>query len=199
MANEVARRTSTDIAQRGNDEMRVDFTARRQPMIENARLIWRNFAGAEKQFNPAGKRNVTLVLTEEVFAELEAIGLNVKRRPGRQEGDDDFLTLEVTVNYSSTTRDPRLLLITSRGRTLLDKDTVAALDFAVIAKADIVINPYHWEVNGNSGVKAYLEQGYFTIEENEFERRYADIPDADGPRTDTVEADYEFDYDGNEI
>lgn len=204
MANDIEKYSSNalDNLDQLDTTMRLGWSARRQPMIENARLIWRNFAGAEKQFNPAGKRNATLVLTEEIAVELEALGMNVKRRPPRDEGGEEMITLEVAVNYSESTRDPRLILITSRGRTQLDKDTVAALDFASLVKSDIVINPYSWSVNGNSGVKAYLEQGYFIIEENAFERRYAAIPDADGPRADTIETDPDeivYDADGDEI
>jgi hypothetical protein len=173
-----------------NFNSKITRDVRNRPMISDARLIWRNFAGAEKQFNPAGKRNVTLVLTEEMFAELEAEGYNVKRKAPRNPDEDELLTLELKVNYSPKTRDPRLILINSGGRTQLTADTVAALDFARFVKVDIVLNPYDWVMRENTpneerGRSAYLEQGYFTIEENAFEAEYNQIPDAGGRRSDT--------------
>jgi len=178
---------------------------RGKPMIRDARIIWRNFAGAEKDYNPAGKRNVNLVLTEEMAEELTRVdGFNVKRKVARNPDEDDLLVLELKVNYSEKTRDPRLILINSGGRTQLDKDTVASLDFVRLVRVDLVLNPYPWTMNEGrpnetSGVAAYLEQGYFTIEENEFEAEYNQIPDAGGRRTDTEydEPDQSRGYDGD--
>lgn len=145
-------------------------------LLENVRIIFRNFAGEEKTFNPKGRRNFSVVLDEVTAKKMETDGWNVKRKPPREEGDDELIHLPVTVHFGK--RPPRLIMITSRGRTVLDEDTVDLLDWAEFEMVDIIIRPYDWDVSGKQGRKAYLKTIYATIKEDELELKYADVPDA---------------------
>jgi len=100
-------------------------------IIENARIIFRNFRGEESKYNRAGNRNFCVIIEDSEQAEkLSNDGWNV-----------------------------RLL---------------APRDDAEIRNVDLTIRPYSWEVNGKTGIKAYLKTMYVTIEEDEFAEKYAE-------------------------
>lgn len=149
--------------------------------LEDVRIIFRNFEGKEGQYNRAGDRNFAVVLTKEMAEAMMEDGWNVKFPKTRPDIDPEEDTrdpyLQVTVGYKG--RPPRIVAITSRGRTELSEENVEILDWVDIAKVDLVIRPYEWEVNGRSGVKAYLKSMYVTIDEDDLDRKYADVPDAD--------------------
>jgi hypothetical protein len=150
-----------------------------QPVvIEDARIIFRNFTGAEGRFNAKGKRNFNVLLDEHTARAMLKDGWNVKYLQPREEGDVPQARLEVTVHYSERGLPPRIMLVTSRGKTALDEDMIALLDYAEIENVDLIIRPYEWEVNGKEGVKAYLKSIYVTIREDELEKKYMDVPDS---------------------
>lgn len=148
--------------------------------VEDAHIMFRNFAGKETRFNQAGKRNFCVELTVAEADKLEAEGWNVKRREPREEGDPEFCYIQVSVNFD--TIPPNIWLVTSHNKTRLDSQTVEILDYADIERVDLVVRPYNWEYNGKTGtrtgVKAYVKNMYVTIVEDEFDERYADIPDS---------------------
>ena len=72
-----------------------------------------------------------------------------------------------------------------KGKTIIDEDSVAILDWAEIASVDIIIRPYNWVLqegtrNEKRGVKAYVKSMYITIVEDEFEAKYTNLP-TEGP------------------
>ena len=139
--------------------------------FEGCRIIFRNFSGNQTQYNPAGKRNFCVVIDDETLADkLVADGWNVKQRPPRDEDDKPLSYVQVAVSYANM--PPKIWQITSRGRTLLEEETVSSLDYAEIADIDLIVRPYNWEVNGKSGVKAYVQNMYVTIEEDQFADKY---------------------------
>lgn len=139
--------------------------------FEDSRLIWKNFSGAPTPINRAGGvRGFNLVLSEDEYNEMLRDGWNVKRREPREEGDDPLFHLPVKVSYAG--RPPMVVLITSTGRTHLDEETIGILDQQIAAKVDLIIRPYHWDVNGTTGVSAYLQTMYYTMEEDDLQRKY---------------------------
>lgn len=146
--------------------------------IENAQLAFRNFAGKEGQYNKEGDRNFCILLTEEEAKLVENAGYTgVKRLKPREEGEIGTAYIQVAVNFKG--KPPKLSLINSKGRVHISEAECEILDWVDIANADVIINPYAWSVSGKSGVKAYLKNLVITMDEDELDRKYADVPDAD--------------------
>jgi hypothetical protein len=144
-------------------------------MMEGVQIIFRNFAGKEGQYNREGDRNFAVLLDEKIAGAMAEDGWNIKwlRPRSEEEGEEPQAYLPISVNFKG--RPPRIVMITSRGRTNLDEDTVETLDWADIINVDLIVRPYEWTVNQKSGIKAYLQALYVTIEEDALERKYAEM------------------------
>jgi hypothetical protein len=142
--------------------------------IENAKIGFKNFSGKQTDYNPPGRKNFCVFFDEELGKKLEADGWNIRWTRPRSEEDDSVPFLPVAVSFDNI--PPKIVLITSRGQTLLNSNTVNELDWAEIKNVDLVIRPYNWAVNGKGGVKAYVRSMYVTIDEDEFAEKYSHLP-----------------------
>lgn len=140
--------------------------------IENARIIYRNFSGKETRYNPEGRRNFSVILEEEIAIPLQEDGWNIKPLKKRDESEPQRYHLPVAVVFGQY--PPKMVLVQGKKKTTITDQTVSMLDWADLENVDLIIRPRQWE----RGIKAYLKCGYFTIEENELDRKYAD-PDED--------------------
>ena len=145
--------------------------------LQGRRILFRNFSGEEGRYNAKGKRNFNVTLDDDEAARMLADGWNVRTLPPREEGEPSLNLLKVNVNYGGR-KPPRVVLITSRGKTNLGESDVSILDWADIVNVDLIINPYNYEAQGRTGTTAYLDSLYVEIREDELELKYLDVPDS---------------------
>lgn len=146
-------------------------------LLEDVKLVFRNFSGKGGEFNREGDRNFHMVLPLDVAHQMKKDGWNVKIKDPREEGDDPFCHIAVKVRYGGL-RDPQIYMVTSRGKTLLDERSVSLLDFPQIEKADVFIHASHFKnAMGDEFITAYAQKMYVTIVEDELDKKYAGVED----------------------
>lgn len=152
-------------------------------VIEGAVIKFKNFTGEQRQYNPAGQRNFVLLLPDELAQQLAAEGWNVKWKPGRHPEDPDEPQLTVKVKFKEPGDerglDPIAYLIQGRRKLALDGRTVGILDRLAPLNIDLIVRPYVWDINGNIGITAYLDEIYYTAVEG-LSSKYADYEEVRG-------------------
>ena len=140
--------------------------------IENARIIFRNFAGIGTKYNREGDRNFAVIIpNEEIKDILVENGWNVKIKPPREEDETPFMFLPVKIKFNS--RGPAAYILSGDQVTRLNEDTISMLDEIDIESVDMDIRPYDWEVNGKQGRSAYLQAINVKQNIDRFGARYA--------------------------
>lgn len=136
--------------------MDINFT-RNVLEIENARIIFRNFAGVGSKFNREGDRNFAVIIpNQDICDQLVEAGWNVKIKPPREDGEDPFMYLPVKIKFNN--RGPAAYVISGNSTPKrLTEETISMLDEIDIASVNMDLRPYDWEVNGKTGRTAYLQ------------------------------------------
>lgn len=143
--------------------------------LEGVRIGFRNFEGREGPYNKSGERSFAVFLDRQTAEAMAADGWNVKfpKDNGNfidpdAEPRDAYLQVSVGFDFYPA----NVYLISNGQPTRLSEQEVAMLDWAEIENVDLVLRPYEWSVNRNSGIKAYLKSGYFTIVSDPFAAKY---------------------------
>lgn len=127
--------------------------------IENAKLMWTNFAGEEQPpYNPKGRRNFCVLLPLELAEQMEKDGWPVIMKEPDDPDDDPFCYIRVTVKFKDD-RDwnPKIKMITESGETELDSESVKVLDQAIIDHATVKLSPWKWTWGSKTGITTYLK------------------------------------------
>ena len=159
--------------------------------IEGVEIWWPNFSGAPTRFNPNGGTRLFNVLLPEddTFVEYlrKNVGFNIYTREPKEDGEVFQNLLEVKVRLD-TARPAIVYAIRGHNsdnprKILLTEASIGMLDNLPILYADLILNPYPWNVSGNSGFKPYLVKGFFVIDEDDLDEKYADMEEVFCPLT----------------
>ena len=188
--------------------------------VRGARIYFRNFSGKKGMYNAEGDRNFSVRFNDEQAEDLKAKGWNVKTKPAREEGDEDFHHLKVKVKFDF--KPPAVWLVTRQGtrKTKLPENLVGMLDYADLETVDLTFSPSRWKMqDGRTGVTAYLRTIFATLREDPLEILYQDVQDTSAIEADLdglisigggsarpalpagsaeEEADYTYDFDGKQ-
>lgn len=144
--------------------------------IEGAKIGFRNFEGREGKYNKEGERSFAVFLDFETADAMARDGWNIKYPKVSDEintdPEEDTRLPYVIVSVTFKSFPPNIFLISNDRPTKLGEEEVGMLDWAEIENVDLVLRPYEWSVNRNSGIKAYLKAGYFTIVTDKFAEKY---------------------------
>ena len=158
--------------------MNLTFAPRGILQIDDARIIYRNFAGAASKFNREGDRNFSIVIPDQEMADaLVNEGWNVKIKAPREDGDVPFMTLPVKVKFND--RGPNVYLQTGNRMNRLDEDSIACLDQIDIVSVDLDVRPYDWVLyegtkDEKRGRSAYLQSIKVVQDVDRFASRFVE-------------------------
>lgn len=143
--------------------------------VDGRDVRFKNFSGAKTDFNAEGVRKFTILLTEEEAAELQEKGWRIKMLENKKEPNSPLVP-SIRVRVSFGVVPPKIYMVTSRKKQLLDESTVMLLDTAEITKLDIVLTPYVSKMSVDGYASAYVKTAYFNIvDDDPFEDDYAEI------------------------
>lgn len=150
-------------------------------IIDHADVFWTNFRGEEKVakntgkvVNVKGQRNFNVyIYNPELAEEMRDAGWNVKILSPRNEGDEPMFCIGVELRWKDKDGNdlneglqPKVHLEGTNGETDLKEETVGILDGSDISDVGLVIRPRHYEGFNGPAIKAYLEEGWFVVEES---------------------------------
>lgn len=155
--------------------------------IEKANICMVNFRGEERRsrktgeiVNAEGDRNFCVRLDPEKAKELKLEGWNVKSYFSSNNVDHkvpDFEYLPVSISFDPY--PPSVYLVSGNKKIKLGEENIGELQGREFETIDLVINPYHWQRGNNSGVKAYLFKGWFTLLLDRFDQKYGYLEEDD--------------------
>ncbi len=175
------------IQREGRNELLLIEDAENQDILPGTKYF-RNFSGLEKKngnqvVNSEGRRNFCLALNfpKEVLDELAGLGLDIVEFQStnvEEYGDEPLRFVRVQISEGGT-RPSELYLMndTLKTKKQLRGNEISLLDGSRFSKAEMVIRTWHKE---NGKVSLYLNSGYFYIQMNPIDAKFADYDDVLG-------------------
>lgn len=152
------------------------YTGMQNLVLENCKIIHRNFEGRPTKFNKVGGvKSFSVVIEPENVENLINLGWHVVEKFSKNDEnrENPYYTMDVKVNYKSK-RTPEIYVCTSKKKTKLDEETVKTIDYADIVDCSMILHPFKYDENSN--VTAYLDVLYVTINDNVLADKFDYLP-----------------------
>lgn len=144
--------------------------------FENASLKYRNFTGRESKYD--SPRSIGVLLgDQEIIDRLIADGWNVKRSKDAKE--EYYLPVKISFNDEYSYLNPKIVVITGKKMKTFSEDQIDKLQGMTMDNIDLSISPYHYDVNGHTGISAYLKEMYIAQHLSPISEKYADFDEED--------------------
>lgn len=144
--------------------------------IDNARITFKNFAGVEGKYNPAGNRNFCVFLEDDIAKQMENDGWNIR---WLNSIDDEPPQPIINVRLNFGNYPPNVVLVSDGKMSRLTEENINVLDFAEFEQIDLILRGYEWgPIQGKTGIKAYLKTGYFVLVIDELAKKYSQALDS---------------------
>ena len=139
--------------------------------LQDATLLFPNFAGVPNQFNKAGDRNSCVLIDDALAGQLSAIGWNV--RIGKSSDPDVIPGKFISFTVNTDAKFPPRLWLIRQGRRpeLMAPEDFNILDFARFKSVSLKINHYIWQEKPQK-VSGFLEEGFFELQPDPLRDRY---------------------------
>ena len=177
-------------------EILVDDQGQEYYSVDNARIIWTNFAGVEKDFNHSGKRNFVWAIPDvlnfrdgqisglELAQRLAGEGYNIKHRSSRDGLDgEEFDHVRIDISYETAKGQPieeinpdwypRIYLLDDNNCALeITRDGIGMLDGKRILYAYFEFRPCPWNFNNKTGTAAKLKRIFLNVRKDPLADRF---------------------------
>lgn len=159
-----------------------------QLSLNDVSIGFLNFEGRTDQYNKDGGRGFVIFLNEGLARRMADDGFNVKWPKPKDDIDpeDDrrnpYLSVTVSNDHKDVNPSVRVFLVDGPDAEpeRIGNDNLAIIDTLDISHANVIINPYVWDVNGQQGVKAYLKAIQIYLNNYDFTPNYG-ADDSDLP------------------
>lgn len=151
--------------------------------VEDARIFERNFTGEHGKFN--NDRTFNLSLDDDLADYLRDQGWPVWQGEPNKNGEQLPAAVTVKVQFwtnpskgeEDDSRNPRVILISSKKKKRLWEDKINELEYAEIDNVDLILRARAWTMkDGRSGIKPYLRTMMVRIKDDPLDEKYADVP-----------------------
>ena len=133
--------------------------------LDGGVIRFKNFEGvARPPYNAAGSRNFSVDIPDELVEPLTRDGWNIKPAVDKETEDGEIIHypahLKVNIKYNYEKNIVPRVSMDCRGKQIeLNEETIHRLDdMKIVHVKGIDISPYNYEVNGSTGVSAYLNK-----------------------------------------